>query len=389
MDIENRLTEIEAAQESDPRRVTTLMFRFKKHLLQAAGEGVRGERDFSLEEVFRNRERVLDVYRKLGEGRHDDIIGILEGLERPLDLMQHLPKPSPKDERKAQEKKERKGHKRGFYVFGGDLGDDQVKAVRKASKTGLKVGDPTYINLTDLFSLKSNLSTSFHRRVMSDNRPIYINAPIDATLLKQLQILVHLREGVEERISFMTWDEEENLRIIPYKDTLTQLALPPAEMDENYAPLVTLSQDLTEVEREAAEQIDDIINHEPEEGDIYTGRITKVCDFGVFVQIQHGIEGLLFWKEVAIEGDYEWHDGASRFADDRWRWRKDIIEGNKLTVEILEIEKVSGKMRLSEKAANKTIAEGQDPRLQRMAVLSGNPVLAGMMQAALPTSRSE
>jgi polyribonucleotide nucleotidyltransferase len=80
---------------------------------------------------------------------------------------------------------------------------------------------------------------------------------------------------------------------------------------------------------------------EPEVGRVYLGQVVKVVDFGAFVRILPGSEGLLHISELC---------------DERVERVTDIVEeGDEVLVKVLNIDK-SGKIRLSRKAA---LAESQ------------------------------
>ena len=77
---------------------------------------------------------------------------------------------------------------------------------------------------------------------------------------------------------------------------------------------------------------------EAEAGKIYRGKVVNVRDFGAFVEVLPGIEGLLHISELA---DY------------RVNQVTDICnEGDIVTVKVIDIDN-SGKIRLSRKAALK------------------------------------
>ena len=75
---------------------------------------------------------------------------------------------------------------------------------------------------------------------------------------------------------------------------------------------------------------------ELEEGETYKGRITKITDFGAFVQLMPGTEGLLHISE------YD-HKRIGHMADV-------VAEGDDIEVKLLAIEPGSGKLRLSRRA---------------------------------------
>ena len=85
----------------------------------------------------------------------------------------------------------------------------------------------------------------------------------------------------------------------------------------------------------ALETIKNIIT-EPEVGETYTGKVKNIMDFGAFVEILPGKEGLLHISEISYER-VEKMDGV-------------FEEGQEVTVKLLEVDKRSGKLRLSMKA---------------------------------------
>jgi len=77
------------------------------------------------------------------------------------------------------------------------------------------------------------------------------------------------------------------------------------------------------------------ITQEPEIGKIYDGKVVKITDFGAFVQILPGCDGLVHISQLAMR---------------RIRSVKDVVrEGDDLKVKVLEINR-DGKIRLSHKA---------------------------------------
>jgi polyribonucleotide nucleotidyltransferase len=88
-------------------------------------------------------------------------------------------------------------------------------------------------------------------------------------------------------------------------------------------------------EGEKAEKMIGEIAMEPEVGSIYDGTVVKITDFGAFVQISPGTDGLVH---------------ISQLANHRVTKVSDIVkEGDKLKVKVLEISR-DGKIRLSHKA---------------------------------------
>jgi polyribonucleotide nucleotidyltransferase len=84
----------------------------------------------------------------------------------------------------------------------------------------------------------------------------------------------------------------------------------------------------------AIKMIEELIR-EPEVGAIYEGKVVKIMDFGAFVQIMPGTDGLVH---------------ISQLAKQRVTKVSDIVkEGDQLRVKVLEIGR-DGKIRLSHKA---------------------------------------
>jgi polyribonucleotide nucleotidyltransferase len=78
------------------------------------------------------------------------------------------------------------------------------------------------------------------------------------------------------------------------------------------------------------------LTEEAEVGKIYRGTVKKIVDFGAFVEILPGTEGLLHISQIAKE---------------RIAKVTDVLqEGDEVMVKVLEIDK-SGKIRLSRKEA--------------------------------------
>jgi polyribonucleotide nucleotidyltransferase len=87
---------------------------------------------------------------------------------------------------------------------------------------------------------------------------------------------------------------------------------------------------------EAAKEMINEIIAVPEVGRIYEGTVVKIMDFGAFVQIMPGTDGLVH---------------ISQLADQRVAKVTDIVkEGDKIKVKVLEVNR-DGKIRLSLKAA--------------------------------------
>jgi len=89
---------------------------------------------------------------------------------------------------------------------------------------------------------------------------------------------------------------------------------------------------------EAAQRAIDIIKgiiEEPELGKIYQGKVKRIVDFGAFVEIIPGIEGLVHISQLAKE---------------RVQSVSDVLkEGEVITVKVIEIDEKQGRIRLSRK----------------------------------------
>jgi polyribonucleotide nucleotidyltransferase len=82
------------------------------------------------------------------------------------------------------------------------------------------------------------------------------------------------------------------------------------------------------------------ITAEPEIGRIYRGKVRKIVDFGAFVEILPGTDGLLH---------------ISQLSKDRVRRVEDILhEGDEVMVKVLDVDR-SGKIRLSMREAQEEL----------------------------------
>ena len=86
----------------------------------------------------------------------------------------------------------------------------------------------------------------------------------------------------------------------------------------------------------ACEKIQDIVK-EAEINQIYTGKVVKIVDFGAFVELWPGCEGMVHISELANE---------------RVKAVKDVLsEGDEIVVKVIGIDEKTGKIKLSRKAA--------------------------------------
>jgi polyribonucleotide nucleotidyltransferase len=86
------------------------------------------------------------------------------------------------------------------------------------------------------------------------------------------------------------------------------------------------------------------ITEEVEVGKIYKGKVVKIMDFGAFVEILPGTDGLVHISQLA-------EHRVNRVQDE-------VKEGDEILVKVLEVDK-QGKIRLSRKDVLKAGAEGQ------------------------------
>jgi polyribonucleotide nucleotidyltransferase len=106
---------------------------------------------------------------------------------------------------------------------------------------------------------------------------------------------------------------------------------------------------IASVDEAAAQRAMDIIGkivEVPEVGKVYLGKVVKIMEFGAFVQILPGTDGLLHISQISTE---------------RIKRVEDVLkEGDEIHVKVLEVDK-SGKIRLSRKELLKDAAEKAGP----------------------------
>jgi polyribonucleotide nucleotidyltransferase len=102
---------------------------------------------------------------------------------------------------------------------------------------------------------------------------------------------------------------------------------------------------IASVDEKACQKAMDIIGkivEVPEVGRVYLGKVVKIADFGAFVQILPGTDGLLHISQIALE---------------RIKRVEDVLkEGDEVMVKVIEVDK-SGKIRLSRRELLKEAAE--------------------------------
>jgi polyribonucleotide nucleotidyltransferase len=84
------------------------------------------------------------------------------------------------------------------------------------------------------------------------------------------------------------------------------------------------------------------ITAEPEIGRIYRGKVRKIVEFGAFVEILPGTDGLLHISQLSKE---------------RVRRVEDVVhEGDEILVKVLDVDR-SGKIRLSMREAEQELEQ--------------------------------
>ena len=121
------------------------------------------------------------------------------------------------------------------------------------------------------------------------------------------------------------------------------------KMDVEDDGTVTIASSDEAASRKAVEMVERI-TAEPEIGKIYKGTVRKIMDFGAFVEIFPGTDGLVHISQLAPE---------------RVRQVTDILrEGDEVLVKVLDIDR-QGKIRLSRKEALAETEKSQNPRGSR------------------------
>jgi polyribonucleotide nucleotidyltransferase len=125
---------------------------------------------------------------------------------------------------------------------------------------------------------------------------------------------------------------------------------------------------IASVDEKAAQKAMDIIGkivEVPEVGKVYLGKVVKIAEFGAFVQILPGTDGLLHISQIALE---------------RIKRVEDVLkEGDEVMVKVLEVDK-SGKIRLSRRELLKEAADkagGAPPAAEAEAKPSGEAKSGG------------
>ena len=162
-------------------------------------------------------------------------------------------------------------------------------------------------------------------------------------ILDQMQkAIIQPRENVSEFAPIITSVKisTEKVRVLigPGGKTIREISnTSGARIDVDDDGVVTISSPDKEC-ADAAEQMVREIVQEAEVGKLYKGKVVKIMDFGAFVEIYPGTDGLVH---------------ISQLADERVNKVTDVLnEGDEVLVKVLEVGK-DGRIRLSRKAALK------------------------------------
>ena len=177
-----------------------------------------------------------------------------------------------------------------------------------------------------------------------------------------VQILEKLRGEIAPGVDTLTLDKmaealsEPRQDISPYAPTISTTQIHPDKIREVIGPggkvirgiqsetnttieiedsgMVKIAA-ISKKEGDAAIKMIEELTKEPEVGAIYDGTVVKIMDFGAFVQIMPGTDGLVHISQLA-------HHRVTKVSDI-------VKEGDKIKVKVLEISR-DGKIRLSHKA---------------------------------------
>lgn len=112
--------------------------------------------------------------------------------------------------------------------------------------------------------------------------------------------------------------------------------------DDGTVTIAAVSGDSAKIAREMIEKIVEV----PEKGKIYTGKVVRITDFGAFVEILPGKDGLLHISQIENRRVNKVEDVLKR--------------GEEVTVKVLDIDKETGKVSLSRKVLLPDAGSGED-----------------------------
>lgn len=266
------------------------------------------------EEIFSFRRELANMFRTYGDGRLNHVADILESLESSDDLFGHAREP-----RKRRLESHERQRPYAFYVLGPLLDDLESEAVRKyIQKMGRKLGSATPILLQDLVTLYNDAI---------DDRTIFVTADITDTLIQQLALIVSIEPRFLDRIQIVSFDDGD----FAPEPLSSFLASVPAVPESIITPL-----------RE-------FVLHQPSEGELFHGRITRVTGAGFFVEIVPNVTGFVH---------------KDRLPSHVWDTAE---QGDELIVEVIGVQKF-GRISLSAKSVEYALQDGRKPLFGEMNV---------------------
>ena len=152
---------------------------------------------------------------------------------------------------------------------------------------------------------------------------------------------------------FLGW-EEEGLIIEPLEPGTPTPLLQKKQGKIGSKNLPILTPNLAEEHKRAADLIGRVLLRKPRQEEIYHGKISKVADFGVFVEFLPGFEGLVHVSEL---NHYSEEARNSRM--------QKLKEGDDILVEVTSVDVRTGRIRLSERSARIRLQEGARPVFER------------------------
>lgn len=321
--LENNLTFVPKEGDS-PEKTITALFAYKNRLLRAA------EYSMTREIIFFSRARIAETFRTHGGEKHEETAKFFESLESPDALIPLVLAPTKSTLERERQRGER--HRGGFFVLEAELNGEGLQAVQRHFPRGIGTGKQMRMSLQDLLYASKR-----------DERPVYVMGPITERVFKALHFITLMRPELVERIEIME-KNEDGFKFTRYNDAVTEM--------KDAFPLVAAK---TEGQVAQIDGLREFLFKTPEAGEIYTGVVTKVVDFGVFIGLKpdkdrmfNMIEGLVHMSEL----DPENVEGSKIVG---------LQEGDRINVEILAIDLHSGHIRLSVKKARESLEQGKKP----------------------------
>jgi polyribonucleotide nucleotidyltransferase len=246
-----------------------------------------------------------------------------------------------------------------------------IKAAVAGVAMGLVTDGQKTVVLTDIQGLEDHLGdmdfkvAGTRTGVTSIQMDIKIQGITDAVLQ---QALVQARQARMEVLGIMEAAiERPRASLSPYAPRIISFKIPVDKIREVIGPggkvirgiveqtgvKIDIEDDgtvaIASVDEAAAQRAMDIIGkivEVPEVGKVYLGKVVKIMEFGAFVQILPGTDGLLHISQISTE---------------RIKRVEDVLkEGDEVQVKVLEVDK-SGKIRLSRKELLKDAEEKAGP----------------------------